>query len=376
MTTTAARTGRTGLLGRLNGRWHSPALTVFMLIVLGHWAEHVAQAVQIWVLGWPVPKARGVLGIPYPWLVSREWLHYGYALVMLVGLFLLRPGFSGRSRTWWTLALGIQVWHHFEHLLLLIQAATGTRLAGGSAPTSVLQLVFPRVELHLFYNAVVFVPMVVAMYLHLRPLPGGGRGTDLRVPRRARRLTVVLGLGALVVLLVAGLARPPGPAGPDPTGGDGAGAHGHEGVDGLSAVLLGGGVLAALLAVALLVRTARAARAADHTAGEAAPAGGAHDRGNRMVHRRPPSGSPPGSRPERVTAMCQHRPACPSADDPDRDAARVLVSQPGQGWSLLCNGVVLFDDLGEILPNGAVTGTDEQPVAPPRPPDAAVRRAA
>jgi hypothetical protein len=29
-------------------------------------------------------------------------------------------------------------------------------------------------------------------------------------------------------------------------------------------------------------------------------------------------------------------------------------SRPEQGWSLLCNGVVLFEDNGEILPNGRV----------------------
>jgi hypothetical protein len=27
---------------------------------------------------------------------------------------------------------------------------------------------------------------------------------------------------------------------------------------------------------------------------------------------------------------------------------------PEQGWTLLCNGVVLFDDDGELLPDGQV----------------------
>ena len=49
---------------------------------------------------------------------------------------------------------------------------------------------------------------------------------------------------------------------------------------------------------------------------------------------------------------CLHRPACPPADRPDRDAARVVSAHPGQGWSLLCNGVVVFDDLGELLSDG------------------------
>ena len=52
--------------------------------------------------------------------------------------------------------------------------------------------------------------------------------------------------------------------------------------------------------------------------------------------------------------MCRHQPACPAAEAPDRDAAHVVVAHPEQGWSLLCNGVVLFDDTGAMLPDGRV----------------------
>jgi hypothetical protein len=156
-------------MSTLNTRYHRAALNAFLVVVLAHWAEHIAQAYQIWVLGRPRPQARGVLGMMFPWLVSSETLHYGYALVMLVALWALRSGFTGRSRAWWTVALAIQFWHHIEHLLLFIQAQAGVTFFGQKAPTSMLQLVFPRVELHLFYNSVVFLPMVVAMYLHLRP---------------------------------------------------------------------------------------------------------------------------------------------------------------------------------------------------------------
>jgi hypothetical protein len=31
-----------------------------------------------------------------------------------------------------------------------------------------------------------------------------------------------------------------------------------------------------------------------------------------------------------------------------------VAGHPEQGWSLLCNGVIVFDDLGEILPSGLV----------------------
>jgi uncharacterized protein DUF5999 len=58
--------------------------------------------------------------------------------------------------------------------------------------------------------------------------------------------------------------------------------------------------------------------------------------------------------------MCQHKPSCPPWDAVDRQAAHVVAAHPEQGWSLLCNGVVLFDDDGELLPDGRAV--------PPRPP--------
>ena len=52
--------------------------------------------------------------------------------------------------------------------------------------------------------------------------------------------------------------------------------------------------------------------------------------------------------------MCPHRPPCPPADRRDRAAARTVAFHPEQGWSLLCNGVIVFDDAGAILPGGQV----------------------
>jgi hypothetical protein len=70
--------------------------------------------------------------------------------------------------------------------------------------------------------------------------------------------------------------------------------------------------------------------------------------------------------------MCQHQPQCPSAPAPDRMAAGVAVSHPEQGWSLLCNGIVLFDDAGALLPGGPVL----IPPATVRPAKAALSAAA
>ena len=163
-------------LARINGPQHEIALQIFMVIVLAHWAEHLFQTFQIYVLGWPVPQARGVLGQFFPLLVSSEILHYGYALVMLAGLWMLRPGFTARlDRRWWTVALGIQFFHHVEHFLLQGQYLLGQNLFDRPVPTSLAQLWVPRVELHLFYNTIVFIPMMVAMYFHMFPPAEAGR---------------------------------------------------------------------------------------------------------------------------------------------------------------------------------------------------------
>ncbi|MEU6053104.1 DUF5999 family protein [Streptomyces xanthochromogenes] len=58
--------------------------------------------------------------------------------------------------------------------------------------------------------------------------------------------------------------------------------------------------------------------------------------------------------------MCRHQPACPTAFSTDREAAKTVAHHPEQGWSLLCNGVLVFEDTGDLLPDGRI-------VAPHRP---------
>jgi hypothetical protein len=50
--------------------------------------------------------------------------------------------------------------------------------------------------------------------------------------------------------------------------------------------------------------------------------------------------------------MCEHQPPCPTADAIDHESARVISCHPEQGWSLLCNGVIVFEDTGELMPDG------------------------
>lgn len=174
MTASTVGTQRvSGLFGSfyesLNARRHKVAVQVFLAIVLFHWLEHIVQAYQFFVLRWSRPMSMGFLGMYYPWLMKSEVLHYGFALVMVAGLWMLRKAFTGTSHTWWMIAFWIQFWHHFEHFILFYQAQTQRFWFGGAVPTSVGQIWIPRIELHLIYNALVFIPMVVAMYYHVYP---------------------------------------------------------------------------------------------------------------------------------------------------------------------------------------------------------------
>ena len=55
---------------------------------------------------------------------------------------------------------------------------------------------------------------------------------------------------------------------------------------------------------------------------------------------------------DRRPQMCPHTPQCPQFSESDREAAHTVAAHPEQGWSLLCNGVIVFDDTGELLPDG------------------------
>ncbi|MDT9695157.1 DUF5999 family protein [Streptomyces sp. P17] len=43
-------------------------------------------------------------------------------------------------------------------------------------------------------------------------------------------------------------------------------------------------------------------------------------------------------------------------------APRVVAAHPEQGWSLLCDGTIVFDDSGELLPDGRVVTPHRAPV--------------
>ncbi|MFD8727674.1 DUF5999 family protein [Streptomyces sp. NPDC059611] len=54
--------------------------------------------------------------------------------------------------------------------------------------------------------------------------------------------------------------------------------------------------------------------------------------------------------------LCEHSPPCPPASASDHLSACVHNAHPAAGWSMLCNGLILFEDTGYLLPTGDVFG--------------------
>lgn len=154
------------LIKVVNSRHYSKYLLLFNLIVLSHFAEHIAQMIQLYILHWDRPQCLGLLGLLYPSLVHSEWLHYAHALFMLVGLYLLGFSVVGKAKVWWQAATTLAFYHHIEHFIILSQAIAHYNLFNSPTPTSIVQAMgVPRIELHFFYNLMVLIPMLVSLYI-------------------------------------------------------------------------------------------------------------------------------------------------------------------------------------------------------------------
>ncbi|MFJ8463385.1 DUF5999 family protein [Streptomyces swartbergensis] len=62
--------------------------------------------------------------------------------------------------------------------------------------------------------------------------------------------------------------------------------------------------------------------------------------------------------------MLTHQPPCPTSDSAGRQGAVIVSAHPEQGWSLLSDGTIVFDDTGELLPDGRVVDP-HRAVGPP-----------
>lgn len=147
---------------------HYQWLALFYILVItqgGHVLEHVAQMIQIHLLGLRGADARGVFG-----QLDIEWVHFVWNTWVLVALLLLVVRF--RRNPWLLITLAIAGWHEFEHVYIMSvflsteKAGTPGLLAAGGLIGGGLRLTRP--DLHFLYNLAETTPLVAAFIYQLR----------------------------------------------------------------------------------------------------------------------------------------------------------------------------------------------------------------
>ena len=150
-------------------RW----LAFFFVLLIAqsvHFTEHLAQMVQIHLLGLSGSQAHGIIG-----MLDLEWVHFAFdacwvPICAYTLLFVYR-----KSNPWlWVLAV-IVTWHAIEHIAIMsfylrtgIVGSPGL-LAHGGAIAGGLPLIRP--DLHFLYNLAEETLILIAYIYQLKRLP-------------------------------------------------------------------------------------------------------------------------------------------------------------------------------------------------------------
>ncbi len=145
----------------------------FVLLVAQsvHFTEHVAQMIQIHLMGLSGMQAHGIIG-----MLDLEWVHFLFdacwvPICVFTLLFVYR-----KSNPWlWVLAV-IVTWHALEHVAIMsVYLRTGIvgsagLLAHGGVIAGGLPLIRP--DLHFLYNLIEVTLILIAYTYQLKQLAG------------------------------------------------------------------------------------------------------------------------------------------------------------------------------------------------------------
>jgi len=160
----------------------TPAYFLF-LAILGlqgfHVLEHVVQVVQRYALG--ISNGAGIVGSvadtePVHVVYNAAYLTLLVAAYVALGLHRDRSRFGPAVVGLVTFAVSFQAFHFVEHAFKIVQYVqlgfqNGTGGILGAGPGGLIPL-FPVPLLHLAYNTIAYIPMVLAFILLVRgPVP-------------------------------------------------------------------------------------------------------------------------------------------------------------------------------------------------------------
>jgi hypothetical protein len=162
---------------------------VLLVTQSAHLLEHVAQIIQIHVLGLRGASAQGVFG-----MLNIEWVHFLWNTWVLIAAVVLLARYRGNAWLWFTTLFA--AWHAFEHAYIVwIYLRTGVAgtpglLSLGGAIQGGLPITRP--DLHFLYNLIETAPLAVAFFWQVRhttdtvlaPHPGRDRNHFSPAPSR------------------------------------------------------------------------------------------------------------------------------------------------------------------------------------------------
>jgi hypothetical protein len=149
-------------------------LAIAFLVQSAHFAEHVAQIIQIYAQGIRPPEAHGLLGSVFDF----EWVHFTYNIGLEVALILLwlayrrtrqerpLPAISSAVPLLTGLVV-FQGYHSIEHITKLYQYLFNALYQSGAVPTpGILPTVtgWPIFLVHFGINMVVWALMALAFW--------------------------------------------------------------------------------------------------------------------------------------------------------------------------------------------------------------------
>lgn len=150
-------------------RW----LAFFFVLLIAqsvHFTEHIAQMIQIHLLGLSGIQAHGIIG-----MLDLEWVHFifdaGWVPICVYTLFFI----FRKSNPWLWVLLPIVTWHALEHLVIMrVYLTTGVvgspgLLARGGVIAGGLPLTRP--DLHFLYNLVEETLILIAYAHQVKQLP-------------------------------------------------------------------------------------------------------------------------------------------------------------------------------------------------------------
>jgi hypothetical protein len=152
-----------------NYRW----LAFFFVLLVAqsvHFTEHIAQMIQIHLLGLMGNQAHGIIGV-----LDFEWVHFlfdaGWVPVCCYTLFLIYR----KSNPWLWVLLPIVTWHAIEHVAIMsfylrtgIVGSPGLLARGGAIGGG---LPLTRPDLHFLYNLIEEALIILAYIHQVKQLP-------------------------------------------------------------------------------------------------------------------------------------------------------------------------------------------------------------